>query len=60
MNLACREHVLARGIDEWRQQITGVADPVGQCRTIEFDAFASEDLRLSIEWQMVAVMWSAT
>jgi hypothetical protein len=36
--------MLARRIDKWRQQMTGVTGPIGQRGAIEFDAFASEDL----------------
>ena len=31
-----------------------MTDPVGKCGAIKFDAFAGEDLRLSIERQMIA------
>src|SRR3954453_8440964 len=38
------------------QQRRRLADPVGQGRAVEVDAFALEDLRLAIERQMIAVL----
>jgi hypothetical protein len=40
--------MLARCFNQRSQQMTGSPNPIGQGGTIKFDAFASEDLRLTI------------
>src|SRR5882672_447743 len=54
VNLGCRHDMLPDLIDQRREQLAGRADPTGQRRAIEVDAFTSKDLGLAIKWQMVA------
>ena len=40
---------------QWLQQCRGFADPVGQRRAIQINAFAVEDLALPIQRQVIGV-----
>src|SRR6266851_9433997 len=42
------EHVTTQRLDQWRQQGTRFAHPLGQSRTFEVDAFAGIDLGLPV------------
>ena len=51
-----RQDMTPDGIGEGFQQGGGLADPVGQCRAIQIEAFAVEDLALAVERQVVGIL----
>ncbi len=48
--------MIAHCNDEWSEQLAGCADPSGQRRAVDIDAFAGIDLRLQIEWQVISIL----
>ena len=50
-----RQDMAADGIGQGFQQGRALADPVGQCRAIQIEAFAAEDLALAIQRKMISV-----
>ena len=56
VKLACRHHMIAHCNHEWSEQLAGCADPSGQRRAVEVDAFASINLRLPVERKVVCIL----
>jgi hypothetical protein len=54
MNLGCGQYMLARCFNQRSQQMTGNPNPISQCGTINLYAFASKDLRLAVQGQMIS------
>ena len=50
-----RQHMPPAGVGQRRQQSGGFADPVGQCRAIQIETVAPEDLALAIQRQVIGV-----
>jgi hypothetical protein len=48
--------MLAQCLDQWREQLAGRSDPTGQRGAIEIHAFASIDLRLTIQRAVVGIL----
>jgi hypothetical protein len=57
VNLLRGENMPAQRIHQRLHQLAGRPTPIGQRGAIQIHAFARIDLRLSIEWVVVAVMW---
>src|SRR5690606_11034351 len=55
MQLIGAEHVPGKCLDERPQQRARFSDPVCQRRAAELDAFPSIDLRLAVQWQVIAI-----
>ena len=51
----CRQDVAADGIGQRLQQGCRLADPIGQGRSVEVEAFTVEDLALTVKRQMIGI-----
>ena len=56
VDLRSSQDMLPDLIDQRRDQFTRCADPAGQCRAIEINAFAGENFRLPVKGLVVGVM----
>jgi hypothetical protein len=52
--------MIANSFNQRSQQFAGCANPSGECRAIQVDAFAGIDLRLPVERLMIGIMWCIT
>jgi hypothetical protein len=56
VQLACRENMIAHGLNQRREQFACCADPSGQRGAVEIDAFAGIDLRLTVERCVIGIL----
>ena len=56
MQLGCRQNVITNGGNQQSEQLAGCADPAGQRRAIQIDAFAGADVGLPVERLMIGVV----
>ena len=60
MKLAAGKHMLADGLNQRIEQITGGTNPSGHGRARDLDSLTGIDLRLPEQWEVICVMWCIT